>query len=351
MKKKRASTRWRQIRAVWRDTVLLLREFRTPLLLFLILIVGCGWIYFELSKLAGEPVNNLVESIYLILTTTFLQSSGEFPHTWFLQIFHFVMPMLGIGILADGLTDFGILLFNRRGRRKEWEMAVASTFNNHLVLVGLGHLGYRVALNLHNMEQDVVVIELDLETKADLVETVRNLGIPVIGDDAIRDSVLEAAGIRRARGILLCSQNDSLNLQIAVKARSMNPTIQVVVRIFDDDFAASLQQQFGFRALSATGMAAPIFAANAANIDVTAPLMIEDQPNSLARMEVSQGSRIVRYTIGEIEKQYTLSVVYIKHQGQPLHHPSDKLEVENGDILVVLGHPDLINRFIHDSQK
>jgi voltage-gated potassium channel len=215
----------------------------------------------------------------------------------------------------------------------------------------LGHLGYRVAKNLHDMDEDVVIIELDIPSKTDLVASVRQMGIPVIEDDATRDSALQAAGIRQARGILLCTQNDSLNLQIAVKARSVNPGIQVIVRIFDDDFAASLQKQFGFRALSATGMAAPIFAANATNVDITAPLMIEDQPHSLARLEIRLGSRLVGYTIGQLENAYTLSVVFFKNQGQPLYHPSDKLLIAHDDILVVLGHPENINRFIHDAQK
>jgi phosphoglycerate dehydrogenase-like enzyme len=56
------------------------------------------------------------------------------------------------------LTEFGILLFNRRARTKEG-MAVASTYNKHTVLVGLGHLGYRVVQKLHEMEENVVVVK------------------------------------------------------------------------------------------------------------------------------------------------------------------------------------------------
>ena len=59
----------------------------------------------------------------------------------------------------------------------------------------------------------------------------------------------------------------------------MKSDIDVVIRIFDDDFASALQRQFGFRALSATGMAAPIFASSAAKVDITAPINIEGQPN------------------------------------------------------------------------
>ncbi len=76
-----------------------------------------------------------------------------------------------------------------------------------------------------------------------------------------------------------------MNLQIALKARSLNPDIEVVIRIFDEDFAHSLQEQFGFTALSATEMAAPVFAAAAAGADVTNPISIEGQQLSLARLD------------------------------------------------------------------
>ena len=95
---------------------------------------------------------------------------------------------------------------------------------------------------------------------------------------------LEAANIKDARTIILASQNDAMNLQIALKARSMNPKIKVVIRIFDEDFAHALQDQFGFIALSATEMAAPVFAAAASGVDVTNPISIEGQLLSLARL-------------------------------------------------------------------
>jgi Trk K+ transport system NAD-binding subunit len=70
-------------------------------------------------------------------------------------------------------------------------MALASTFNDHMILVGCGHLGYRVVIILHEMYKDVVVIDSD--PRADLIEIVRALGIPVIQDDATREVILEAS--------------------------------------------------------------------------------------------------------------------------------------------------------------
>jgi voltage-gated potassium channel len=339
------SRRWK---ASWRDTLLLFREFRAPLLLFLVAIIGAGVFYYLIAARAGEPVDGLVEAVYLVLTMAFLQSSGGFPHHPLLQAFYFILPLIGVGTLALGLADFGILLFNRRARSKEWEMAIASTFSKHTILVGLGHLGYRVVERLHAMDKSIVVIELN--PSADLVAAVQKKGIPVIQDDATRPTALEAAGIERARTIVLCSQNDAMNLKIAVKARSMNPSIQVVIRIFDDDFADSLQDQFDFIAMSATAMAAPAFAAAASGVDITNPVTVEGESLSMARLTIDSRSLLAGKTVGEIEQSYDVSVVLLKHDSEQDMHPPATQGITDGDTLVVLGSPERLNVIVHDNQ-
>lgn len=316
--------------------------------IFALVITGSGVLYYQISKLADEPLSSLAEAIYATLLLSFLQPAGDFPSHPLLQVFFFIMPIIGIGLLATGLTDFGVMLFNRRARSKEWEMAVASTFSNHTILVGLGHLGYRVVQNLHAMEEPVVVIELN--PTVDLIATVQAMNIPVLQDDATRQMALEAAGIRQARTIVLCSQNDSANLQIAVKARSLNPNIRVVIRIFDDDFAQSLEEQFGFSALSATSMAAPAFAAAAAGADVTRPITVEGESFSLGRLRIEKTSKLLGMSIADIEKKYDLSVVLLKRAGESDSHPLGERILCQGDALAVLGNPQRISLLVHDNQ-
>lgn len=340
--------RWRHFQAGIRDTVILLREFRAPLFWFTFAVVGGGFLYEYLSKLYNEPVDSLAESIYIVLIATFLQPPNRnFPQHIFLQSFHFLMPLLGLIVLAQGLADFGSLFFNRKSRNKEWEMAVASTMQNHIILVGLGHLGYRVAIKLHEMSEAIAVIEYKAD--ADTVNAVKNMGIPVIHDDATRPTILEAANIKKARAIIMASQNDAMNLQIALKARSLNPKIQVVIRIFDDDFAHALQEQFGFIALSATEMAAPVFAAAAAGSDVTNPISVDGQLLSLARLTIAQKSSLDQKTIGYIEDNYHLNVVLHRRNGNSEMHPTDKIQVQAGDVIAILGGPEPLNRILHDN--
>jgi Trk K+ transport system NAD-binding subunit len=327
----------KQFKAGLRDSLILIREFRWPLIVLFFLVSGGGYLYWSLSTFAGDQGVSLAQSIYHVLGLVFLQPSLEFPHQWYLQIFYFVVPILGIGILAQGIADFGVLFFNRKARSKEWEMAIMSTLNEHVILIGLGHLGFRVVQYLSNMNQEVAVVELkpDLE----LLAQIRAAGIPVIQGDGMRESILEAAGVRRARSIILCMQNDSTNLQIALKARSVNPEINVILRIFDDDFASALEQQFGFHALSATSMAAPAFAASAAEVNMTRPIVLDGALLSLANLQIKPGNQLDGLEVGRIEVQYRLSVVLLRRDGVSNYHPTAETIIQANDNLAVLGGP------------
>ena len=339
---------WRHLKAGWRDTLILLGEFQWPLILFTVAVLGGGVAYAAIAEWVGEPVSSLSKAIFIILTAAFLQPAGEFPNSIGLQLFHFLMPLVGIIILAQGLADFGSLLFNRRARNKEWEMSVASTMNKHVVLVGLGHLGYRVAQKLHQMGKSVAIVELNAAQHT--VIAARAMGIPVIEEDARNPTALEGANIKDARTIILASQEDAMNLQIALKARSLNPTIQVVIRIFDEDFAHALQDQFGFTAMSATEMAAPVFAAAATGTDVTNPISIEGQQLSLARMTISSTSKLANKTVGFVEDNYHLNIILLRHDHQSEMHPTDTRPLHEGDTLAVLGGPEELQQLMQDIQ-
>lgn len=340
MNKHALNAKWcyfrRQIKATFRDTGLLLREFQWPLLFFAGMIVGGGFLYNYLSIQSGEPIGGATKAFYHVLGLVFLSPLEEFPTIWYLQLFYFFIPIIGVSILAQGVADFGILFFNRQERGKEWEMAVASTFENHVIVVGLGHLGYRVVHHLYSMGEEVVAIEIN--PKTDLVSSVKDLGVPVIADDASRENILKAANISQANAIMMCTQNDGLNLQIALKSRDLNPDIQVVIRIFDDNFARSLKEQFGFHAMSATATASPVFAAAAAGVDMTRPITVEGRPLNLARIEINYHSPLAELKVEEIEQKFDISLVLIRQQNKNLvFHPQAYHCVKAGDTIVVLG--------------
>ncbi|MFD4318210.1 NAD-binding protein [Streptomyces sp. NPDC058548] len=137
---------------------------------------------------------------------------------------------------------------------------------DHIVLVGLGKIGTRVLARLRTTDHKVVVIERDPAARG--VAHARELGVPLLIEDATAPGVLEQAGIRRSKSLLVVTHGDGDNLDIAMAAREINPAIRVVMRLYDDDFAATVSATMRAsypdaltRSRSVSALAAPAFAA------------------------------------------------------------------------------------------
>jgi Trk K+ transport system NAD-binding subunit len=336
--------RIRRIKAGWRDTILLVKEFFWSLVVFGAVLVGGGILYYNMGIQAREPVDSLAEAIYLVLGLIFLQPTIDFPHDWHLQMFFFLLPAIGLSVIAQGVAEFSTLFFNKRARSKEWEMAVASTFDQHVIIIGLGHLGYQTLITLAAMDVDIVAIELNPDT--DLITEVQAMGVPVISDDANKQTTLESAGIQKAKSIVLCTQNDPLNMQISIKAKAMNPDLRVVARIFDEYFAQAIQDQFNFTAMSSSVMSAPQFAAAAVGIEMTMPITIEGESYTLARFDIYEKSQLAGLSTGEVEQNYDVSLVLIKRNEETELHPHTDSKIQPHDCIVVLASPLQIKKII-----
>jgi voltage-gated potassium channel len=67
--------------------------------------------------------------------------SVEPPQQWYLQLFVFILPVLGLVFAAEGLVSATVLFLNRSQRLGEWNAVLASTYSNHTVICGMGQLG------------------------------------------------------------------------------------------------------------------------------------------------------------------------------------------------------------------
>ncbi|MBD2340398.1 NAD-binding protein [Calothrix sp. FACHB-156] len=177
-----------------------------------------------------------------------------------IKVFTVVMMLVGaavIGIWYAMLTDF--ILGNRF--KQFWDAARIPQ-RHHYIVCGLSGIGVRIVQELHASGHEVVVIETDSNNR--FVNTTRGLGIPVIQGDASFRAILQASNIDNAVAVLAVTSNDAINLEIALKAKGLSPTIPVIVHYADPDFAGMAQQVFDFEAvLSPAELAAPAFAAAA----------------------------------------------------------------------------------------
>jgi CPA2 family monovalent cation:H+ antiporter-2 len=106
-----------------------------------------------------------------------------------------------------------------------------------VVLVGYGRVGRLLAQGLHAQGVPVVVAEQNRER----VEELRALGLPAVSGDAADPAVLIQAHIAQA-ALLVIAVPDTLGVrQMIETARTLNPSIQVVVRAPNDEEAGLLE--------------------------------------------------------------------------------------------------------------
>jgi voltage-gated potassium channel Kch len=177
-----------------------------------------------------------------------------------IKFFTVVMMLVGaaiVGICYALLNDFVL-----GTRFKQFWDAARVPVRNHHIVCGLGGIGVQIVNQLHSHGHEVVVIENDPNNR--FLRIVRSLGIPVIQADASLSATLTAANVQRAEALLAVTSDDTLNLEIALSAKSLAPKLPVVVRNQDPQFSRMVQQVFEFEAvLCPAELATPSFAAAA----------------------------------------------------------------------------------------
>ena len=122
-----------------------------------------------------------------------MEPPSAVPSEWYLIIFWYLMPPIGVFIIGLGAADFLRLFFNRHERRDAWGEAVASMFRNHIIVFGAGHVGLRVIRELVAMAFDVVVI--DDSPDPGVEDELEHLNVPLIIGDGRVTTTLEKGAI------------------------------------------------------------------------------------------------------------------------------------------------------------
>lgn len=334
----------RLLRAQWRDLAVLLRESGGALLLFLLLVFGSATLFylFYTDPTTGEKIN-FARALYGAFSLLFFQDTLEFPGQWYLEILYFIVPILGLVTVADGVIRFGVALTNKQERGQKWQIAMASTYHNHILICGIGKVGYRVALELLKLEQDLVAIEANPEGR--FVEKIKALGIPVIIADARRSENLVKAGVEHASAIIPCTDNELANLDIALDARELNPAIKIVMRMFDPDLARRIEKGFGIHtAFSVSALAAPVFAAASMRVNVKSSFYAGDELMNISELEIRETGRLAGLTVGELEEQVDCSVMSVTKGGKWSLHPESSVELSPGCRLLIMARLESLER-------
>lgn len=328
-------TRWQR----WRGFGLYLarpaRNF-APLFAGFVVVVLAGGLCFQ--HLYTEQPLTLPRALYITYALVFMEHLLPFPKHWLLQLFYVVLPPLGLAVLLDGIVQFSVRILRRDAHSSEWNLAMIKTLDNHIILLGLGKAGLRVLQHLLQMQEQVCVLEKDVACPG-LAFAQRN-GVPVLIGNSRQEGVLDELGVQQARAIILATDDDLCNIEMALDARKARPDINVVLRVFDQELANKIRDSFGiYHTFSTTTLAAPLFATSALDPSIVNAFDVAGHMVVVARIEVTEGAGLAGQRVDVLSRELPLFVLAIERAQEASFRPREDEVIAVGDALLLQCEP------------
>ena len=245
-------------------------------------------------------------SIYVTLLTAVGSSDVEIDRTRTAQAAQLVLTLAGLALLplitaavVEGVVNARLALTDGK---------IRGAHADHIVLVGLGSVGTRVMRQLVDLGLDVVAVDRNPNARG--AKVAEQLNVPFIVGDASLEETLRAASIGTAKALVMVSTDDVTNLQAALNARSVRGDLQVVLRLFDDDFAQRIQTAFDINvSRSVSRLVAPAFAASMLDRDVLVTIPVDRHALLVAAVRVLPGSPLDGAAMDEANRAGRVRVI------------------------------------------
>jgi voltage-gated potassium channel len=239
------------------------------------------------SARAGDAAADFQGTLYAVYRQLFFEPVEALPPRPVARTIVWLTPLVGVVLVAQGLVKVGSTVFEKDARRELWSTIMTDQMRGHIVVCGLGHVGYRVVEELRRLGEEIVGLESDAD--GGFVETVRSWGIPVYIGDARRDELLVKVGIGRAKAVVCATSDDLANLEIALDSKRMNPDVRVVMRMFDQRVAGKVGGALDLdESFSTSALVAPLIAMQATYDGVRSAYRVDEQVRVLAEAVVGK---------------------------------------------------------------
>ncbi len=122
----------------------------------------------------------------------------------------------------------------------------------NFIVIGCGRVGAELALRLYQSGHQVVVVD---QNEASFNRINPEFRGRTVAGEALREDVLERAGIKEADGLAAVTNSDTLNAAVAHAARTIYKIPMVVCRNYDPRLRGMLET-FGLQIVSSTSWGA-----------------------------------------------------------------------------------------------
>ena len=271
-------------------------------------------LYFDLI-VGLSPLDALSYAITLLTGAALPVDIGEAANRVPLRVYAIFLSLIGAALVAIVYAFITDALIRSRLLETLGRRTVPNSIHDHVIVAGLGSIGYRVALGI--AARGVPVVVVDVGEDGQFVSPIRAAKIPMVVGDARHREVLTGLRLERARAIVVATSDDLVNLAIALNARAIRPDVRVVVRLYDPDFAVRVQRGFAIRfTRSVSHLAAPTFAAAAIGSEVVATVPVGDRRLILfARLRVPDGSALVGRLASTLDRVGAIRLLAVADPG------------------------------------
>lgn len=307
-----------------------IREFLPLFLSAVAIVVAAGIAFHYLYR----PHMSFSESVWVAFALVTGEPVKDWPSHWLLEVLYYVLPIIGLVVVLDGLVRFSVYAFRRDEMSPDWVRAMASTMKNHVILFGLGKVGLRVLQQLVALGQEAVVIEKD--PNCPNFAYARHHGVPIRIGTAREEGILEELNASQAKSVICCTDDDLANLELAIDARKIRADMRVVLRMYDQELAEKIRDTMNIDLAFSTAMlSAPLFATASMDPSVINSFYVDARLLVVARITAGKDTRLSGMKIGEVVRSFQLVVISQKRGEGALFHPPLENAIEAGDVLTL----------------
>ncbi len=259
------------------------------------------------------------------------------------RIFTMFIVLTGVGFslyVAGAIVQFMVegrirqIMGRRRLDRK------ISRLKNHYIICGYGRIGRVLTRNLLRKFSNIVVIEKN----PDLVAVMEEDGVLYLSGDAAEESLLNKAGIERARGLVAVLATDTDNVFLVLTARQLNPQLPIFARAGQEASKSKLKMAGATIVESPYEMGALRMAQRILRPKVTSfldfALSSKRKDILMEEIPVSEKCKIANVMLKDsgIRQRYDLIIIAIeKANNDMIFNPSFESRVQPGDTLIAVG--------------
>ncbi|MBF2058003.1 MAG: NAD-binding protein [Cyanobacterium sp. T60_A2020_053] len=254
-----------------------------------------------------------------------------------LQLFALTLTVAGtafVGVLYALLTE--ALLSSKFQLAKK---RPSPPQENHIVIVGFGRVGQKVAQVLQDFKESVLVLTANTSNE------IENFDLPIIYGEL--PASLKSAPLAHAKSVVICTDDDILNLELALMVKNINPQTRLVIRTNGDGLTENLSQLLPTaNVIGAYEVAAEAFTGAAFGENILNICRVEDETILVTEYNIEGNDTLHHLLLAQIAYGYSVVPIFYQNGATKdvIYLPSDDLRLSVGDKLIVLATIDSLKR-------